>query len=56
MSEGPAMTSDWSITRLEHRVHELQTAVLVMVRQLGLEEQLAAAERARLDERTFERR
>ncbi len=50
MSEQGTMTNDWRITRLEHRVHELQTAVLVLVRHLGLEEQLAAAERARLDE------
>lgn len=44
------MTNDWRITRLEHRVHELQTAVVVIVRHLGIEDQLAAAERARLDE------
>lgn len=44
------MTNDWRITRLEHRVHELQTAMVVIVRHLGIEDQLAAAERARLDE------
>ena len=43
------MTNDWRVKRLEHRVHELQTAVVTIVRELRLEEQLAAAERARLD-------
>jgi hypothetical protein len=50
MTEEHPMTNDWRITRLEHRVHELQTAVVVIVRHLGIEDQLAAAERARLDE------
>ena len=44
------MTNDWRITRLEHRVHELQSAVVVILRHLGIEHQVAAAERARLDE------
>jgi hypothetical protein len=44
------MTNDWRITRLEHRVHELQTAVVVIIRHLGIEDQVAAAERARLDQ------
>jgi hypothetical protein len=44
------MTNDWRLTRLEHRVHELQSAVLAIVRQLELEEQVLAAERARLDQ------
>jgi len=43
------MTSDWRISRLEHRVHELQSAMIVLVRQLGFEENVAAAERSRLD-------
>lgn len=41
---------DERITRLEHRVRELQTAVLAIVRHLGIEDHVAAAERARLDE------
>lgn len=44
------MTNDERITRLEHRVRELQTAVVAIVRHLGIEDQAAAAERARLDE------
>jgi len=34
---------------LEHRVRELQTAVATIVRQLGLQQQVGAAERAELD-------
>jgi hypothetical protein len=44
------MTDAERITKLEHRVRELQTAVVVLVRHLGVEPQVAAAERARLDE------
>ena len=35
---------------LEERVRELQTAVATIVRHLGLEGDVTAAERARLDE------
>lgn len=38
------------ITRLEHRVRELQTAVVAIIRHLEIETQVTAAERARLDE------
>jgi len=44
------MTNDWRITRLEHRVHELQVAIVVILRHLEIEEKAAAAERARLDQ------
>jgi hypothetical protein len=44
------MTDAERITRLEHRVRELQTAVVAIVRDLGIENQVAAAERTRLDE------
>lgn len=44
------MPNDWRITRLEHRVHELQAAMVVIVRRLEVEDQVAAAERARLDQ------
>ena len=44
------MTDDAQITKLEHRVRELQTAVVAIVRHLGIEHQVAAAERARLEE------
>jgi hypothetical protein len=44
------VSDDERITRLEHRVRELQTAVLTLVRHLGLEGRVGAAERARLDE------
>ena len=43
------MPNDWRITRLEHRVHELQAAMVVIVRHLGIEDKVAASERARLD-------
>jgi hypothetical protein len=44
------MPNDWRITRLEHRVHELQAAMVVIVRRLEIQDQVAAAERARLDQ------
>jgi hypothetical protein len=44
------MTDAERITRLEHRVRELQTAVVAIVRHLGVEDQVAAAERTRLGE------
>lgn len=44
------MTTDERLERLEHRVRELQTAVSAIVRHLGIQEEVAAAERARLDE------
>ena len=44
------MTDDERITLLEHRVRELQTAVVTIVRHLGSERDVTAAERARLDE------
>jgi hypothetical protein len=47
------MTDDERITKLEHRVRELQTAVVAIVHHLGLEDHVAAAERARLDDIKF---
>jgi hypothetical protein len=44
------MANDWRITRLEHRVHELQSTLVVIVRHLEIEDQVAAAERRRLDQ------
>jgi|GEM_PF-1915909 hypothetical protein len=44
------MTDDERITTLEHRVRELQTAVVAIVQHLGIEQDVTAAERARLDE------
>jgi hypothetical protein len=44
------MTDDERVTRLEHRVRELQTAVVAIVQHLGIEDHVVAAERARLDE------
>lgn len=44
------MTTDERLERLEHRVRELQTALATIVRHLGIQEEVAAAERARLDE------
>ncbi|MGD0453974.1 MAG: hypothetical protein ABSB69_10290 [Solirubrobacteraceae bacterium] len=44
------MTDDERITMLEHRVRELQTATVAIVRHLGIEQDVTAAERARLDE------
>ncbi len=46
------MTDDERIATLEHRVRELQTAVVTIVRHLGIEQDVTAAERARLDEIT----
>jgi hypothetical protein len=50
MTEGSEMTEDERITRLEHRVRELQTAVVAIVRHFEIEDHVAAVERARLDE------
>jgi hypothetical protein len=47
------MTDDERITRLEHRVRELQTAVVVIIEHLAIEGHVAAKERARLDESSF---
>ncbi len=44
------MTDDERIATLEHRVRELQTAVVAIVQHLGIEQDVTAAERARLDE------
>lgn len=44
------MTTDERLERLEHRVRELQTALATIVRHLGIQDEVAAAERARLDE------
>ena len=44
------MTSEERIALLEHRVRELQTAVAAIVRHLGINHLIDAAERARLDE------
>jgi hypothetical protein len=44
------MTDAERITRLEHRVRELQTAVVAIVRHLGIEDEVAVAERTRLGE------
>jgi hypothetical protein len=44
------MTENEQVTVLEHRVRELQTAVATIVRHLGIEHDVTAAERARLDE------
>ena len=41
------------MTRLERRVRELQTAMVVVIQDLALEHHVAAAERARLDRRSF---
>jgi hypothetical protein len=38
------------IERLEHRVRELQTAVVALIDHLELQRQIAEVERARLDE------
>jgi hypothetical protein len=47
------MTTDERIERLEHRVRELQTAVVAIIEHLDIRERVAAAERARLDEIPF---
>jgi hypothetical protein len=44
------VSNDQRIELLEHRVRELQTAVVAIVRHLGIEHDVAAVERARLDE------
>ena len=44
------MNADQRIELLEHRVRELQTAVVAIIRHLGIEHQVAEAERARLDD------
>jgi len=44
------MSDNERITKLEHRVRELQTAVVTIVGHLGIEHDANAAERARLDE------
>jgi hypothetical protein len=44
------MTDEERITRLEHRVRELQTALVTVIRDLAAEEKVAASERGRLDE------
>jgi len=43
------MGNDEQAATLEERVRELQTAVATLVRHLGLEQDVNAAERARLD-------
>ncbi len=47
------MTDEERITKLEHRVRELQTAVAAIVKHLGIEKQVAGVERARLDDIKF---
>jgi hypothetical protein len=49
------MTDDERIARLEHRVRELQTAIVLLIRRLGLEREVAEVERARLDELRLQR-
>jgi hypothetical protein len=44
------MSDDVRIERLEHRVRELQTAVVQILKHLGIEHEAAEAERARLDQ------
>jgi hypothetical protein len=44
------MRDDARIERLEHRVRELQTAVVTILKHLGIEHEAADAERARLDQ------
>lgn len=48
------MKNDERIARLEHRVRELQTAMALVIRRLGIERKAAEAERARLDELRLE--
>ena len=43
------MTSVDSVETIEDRMRELQCAVAVIVRHLGIEHEVTAAERARLD-------
>jgi hypothetical protein len=44
------MSNEDRIRLLEHRVRELQTAVVAIVRYLGIGRQVAEVERAQLDE------
>ncbi len=44
------MSNDQRIELLEHRVRELQTAVVAIVQHLGLQPEIAALERVRLEE------
>ena len=44
------MSNGHRIELLEHRVRELQTAVAAIVQHLGIEHQIAEAERAQLDQ------
>jgi len=44
------VTAEERIERLEHRVRELQTALVVIVRHLGIEDELTATERGKLDD------
>jgi hypothetical protein len=44
------MSNDERIELLEHRVRELQTAVVEIVQDLAIEHDVAAVERARSDE------
>jgi hypothetical protein len=45
-----AVSDDQRIRLLERRVRELQTAVVAIVRELGIEQRLVALELARLEE------
>jgi hypothetical protein len=44
------VSDDQRIRVLEHRVRELQTAVVAIVRELGIEQRLVALELTRLEE------
>jgi len=44
------VTTEEKIERLEHRVRELQTAVVAVIDHLELQRRIAEVERARLDE------
>jgi len=44
------MSNEDRVELLEHRVRELQTAVVAILRHLGIEHQVAKVERAKLDE------
>jgi len=44
------MSEDQRIELLEHRVRELQTAVVAIIGHLGIEREVAAFERSRLEE------
>ncbi|HYB24117.1 MAG TPA: hypothetical protein VED41_09990 [Solirubrobacteraceae bacterium] len=44
------MTDEERITKLEHRVRELQTAVVTLIHHLQLEHEVASAEKRQLDE------